>query len=127
MAIDKDIMKKLNYIVNHSYMHTNDSCKCNSDKQFTPICLALLCRLSNKCENIKFSRDMSKSVKKEFDLKLPDSISKNSSEFMANFVKYLDGVLLDFFKDKKATIHYYNMDYDATNRYCKLMVDYTEC
>lgn len=86
----------------------------------------MLCRLSNKCESIKFSRDISKSVTKEFDLKLPDSIPDNSSEFMANLVKYLDGVLVDFFKDKKATLHYCNMEYDATNRYCTLMVDYTE-
>ena len=124
MAVNEDTMKKLKYIVDNSYM--NDKYRCNGNEHLTPICLALLCRLSNKCENIKFSRDISKSVTKEFDLKLPDSIPNNSSEFMANLVKYLEGVLVDFFKDKKATLHYCNMDYDATNRYCTLMVDYTE-
>lgn len=114
-----DIMKKIQYIHENTldfvdYQLTSES----------PICLALLCRLSNRIESVKFSKDNSKATTKMFGIKLPNMF--DDSPEMKDFVKFVEEHLYEFFKDKKVIFHSCKMQMNDNKFMCVIKMEYTE-
>ena len=90
----------------------------------SPICLALLCRLSNRIDTVKFSRDNSKATTKLFWIKLPNMFG--TPDPMKDFVKFIEEHLYEFFKDKKVMFHSCKMQCNDNHFMCVVKTEYTE-
>lgn len=99
---------------------------------YTPICIALLARLYKANKNISFSKDITNAVTKIFDLDFTEIYEKEESDGcdrMSDLVALMTDTLVNFFKDKKATVHFCNIiscDIESKTKICKIRVDYTE-
>lgn len=99
---------------------------------YSPICIALLSRLYKANENISFSKDITNAVTKIFDLDFTEIYEKEKSDDcdrMSDLVALMTDTLVNFFKDKKAIIHFCNIvscDIKSKIKICKIRVDYTE-
>lgn len=90
----------------------------------SPICLALLCRLSNRIDTVKFSRDNSKATTKLFWIKLPNMFG--TPDPMKDFVKFVEEHLYEFFNDKKVIFHSCKMQCNDNHFMCVVKTEYTE-
>lgn len=90
----------------------------------SPICLALLCRLSNRIDTVKFSKDNSKATTKLFWIKLPNMFG--TPDPMKDFVKFVEEHLYEFFKDKKVIFHSCKMQCNDNHFMCVVKTEYTE-
>lgn len=97
---------------------------------YRPVCVALLTRLYKANENISFSKDITNAVTKIFDLDFTEIYEKEKSDNcdrMSDLVALMTDTLVNFFKDKKATIHFCNIvSCDIETKICKIRIDYTE-
>lgn len=94
---------------------------------YRPICIALLARTSQACKNIRFSKDITHSTTHTFEIDFSDAFKQTNDDAMPEIVAILTKTLIDFFKDKKATIHFcYFTSFDINKKQCNLRVDYTE-
>lgn len=97
---------------------------------YKPICVALLARLYKANKNISFSKDITNAVTKTFDLDFTEIYEKEKSDGcdrMSDIVAFITDTLVNFFKDKKATVHFCNIvSCDIETKLCKIRIDYTE-
>ena len=99
---------------------------------YRPICVALLARLYKANKNISFSKDITNAVTKTFDLDFTEIYEKEKSDGcdrMSDLVALMTDTLVNFFKDKKAMVHFCNIvscDIESKIKICKIRVDYTE-
>jgi len=99
---------------------------------YRPVCVALLTRLYKANKNISFSKDITNAVTKIFDLDITEIYEKEKSDNcdrMSDLVALMTDTLVNFFKDKKAIIHFCNIvscDIESKIKICKIRVDYTE-
>lgn len=94
---------------------------------YRPICIALLARTSQACKNISFSKDITHATTNTFEIDFSDAYKLSIDETMPEIVAILTKTLIDFFKDKNATIHFcYFTFFNINKKQCTLRVDYTE-
>lgn len=94
---------------------------------YQPICIALLARTSQACKNISFSKDITNATTNTFEIDFSDAYKLSTDDTMPEIVSILTKTLIDFFKDKTATIHFcYFTSFDINKKQCTLRVDYTE-
>ena len=99
---------------------------------YRPVCTALLARLYKVNKNISFSKDITNAVTKIFDLDFTEIYEKEKSDNcdrMSDLVALMTDTLVNFFKDKKAAVHFCNIiscDIESKTKTCKIRVDYTE-
>lgn len=99
---------------------------------YRPVCVALLARLYKANKNISFSKDITNAVTKIFDLDFTEIYEKEKSDncdHMPDLFALMTDTLVNFFKDKKATVHFCNIiscDIESKTKTCKIRVDYTE-
>lgn len=118
-------MEKIQYIHENTLDFVNeDKDSIGQSEPESPICLALLCRLSNRIESVKFSKDNSKATTKMFGIKLPNMF--DDSPEMKDFVKFVEEHLYEFFKDKKVIFHSCKMQMNDNKFMCVIKMEYTE-
>ena len=97
---------------------------------YRPVCTALIARLYKANKNISFSKDITNAVTKTFDLDFTEIYEKEKSDGcdrMSDLVALMTDTLVNFFKDKKATVHFCNIvSCDIETKLCKIRIDYTE-
>ena len=118
-----DIMKNIQYIYKNTLGFEDDD-SVGQPTSESPICLALLCRLSNRIDTVKFSKDNSKATTKLFCIKLPNMF--DDSPEMKDFVKFVEEHLYEFFKDKKVIFHSCKMQMNDNKFMCLIKMEYTE-
>ena len=119
------IMNKIQYISKNTlgFVYEGKDAIGQSEPE-SPICLALLCRLSNRIDTIKFSKDNSKATTKLFWIKLPNMFG--TPDPMKDFVKFIEEHLYEFFKDKKVIFHSCKMQCNDNHFMCVIKMEYTE-
>lgn len=119
------IMNKIKYISKNTlgFVYEGKDSIEQSEPE-SPICLALLCRLSNRIDTVKFSKDNSKATTKLFCIKLPNMF--DDSPEMKDFVKFVEEHLYEFFKDKKVIFHSCKMQMNDNKFMCVIKMEYTE-
>ena len=109
--------------------HIIDNTLINNVKSivYRPICIALLARTSQACKNISFSKDITYATTNTFEIDFSDAYKSSVDDTMPEIVAILTKTLIDFFKDKNATIHFcYFTSFDINKKQCTIRVDYTE-
>ena len=120
------IMEKIQYISKNTLGFVNEGKdSIGQSEPESPICLALLCRLSNRIDAVKFSKDNSKATTKLFWIKLPN-LFDGTPDPMKDFVKFVEEHLYEFFKDKKVIFHSCKMQCNDNHFMCVVKMEYTE-
>lgn len=123
---NETVIDKIKYIsentLGFSYDYTDATI--GQPEPESPICLALLCRLSNRIDTVKFSKDNSKATTKLFWIKLPNMFG--TPDPMKDFVKFVEEHLYEFFKDKKVIFHSCKMQCNDNHFMCVVKTEYTE-
>lgn len=117
------IMEKIQYISKNTLDFEDDDSIGQSTPE-SPICLALLCRLSNRIDTVKFSKDNSKATTKLFWIKIPNMFG--TPDPMKDLVKFIEEHLYEFFKDKKVIFHSCKMQINDNRFMCVVKMEYTE-
>lgn len=117
------IMEKIQYISKNTLGFEDDDSIGQSTPE-SPICLALLCRLSNRIDTVKFSKDNSKATTKLFWIKIPNMFG--TPDPMKDLVKFIEEHLYEFFKDKKVIFHSCKMQINDNRFMCVVKMEYTE-
>lgn len=119
------IMEKIQYISKNTWGFENeDKDSIGQSTPESPICLALLCRLSNRIDTVKFSKDNSKATTKLFWIKIPNMFG--TPDPMKDLVKFIEEHLYEFFKDKKVIFHSCKMQINDNRFMCVVKMEYTE-
>ena len=120
------MIDKIQYIAKNTlgFSYDSDDISIGQPEPESPICLALLCRLSNRIDTVKFSKDNSKATTKLFWIKLPNMFG--TPDPMKDFVKFVEEHLYEFFKDKKVIFHSCKMQCNDNHFMCVVKIEYTE-
>lgn len=119
-------MNKIKYISKNTLGFVNeDKDSIGQSDPESPICLALLCRISNRIDSIKFSMDNSKATTKLFWIKLPN-LFDGAPDPINDIVKFIEEYLYEFFKEKKVIIHSCKMQCNDNNYMYVIKMEYTE-
>lgn len=119
------IMEKIQYIYKNTLGFVDEGK--DSIGQATPespICLALLCRLSIRIDTVKFSKDNSKATTKLFWIKIPNMFG--TPDPTKDLVKFIEEHLYEFFKNKKVIFHSCKMQMNDNKFMCVIKMEYTE-